>query len=152
MEDPRKNGVLDAWPCTNRECLIGDGKVRGSHGYTEKTRPQESLTKETRVKECWKEDFPLVKENWITEHVAKPDINKPMGPIRLSSVVLSNRTKRQWAEIHAQQVPLEHEEELYCASDQALEQRGCGISFTGNIQEPFGCAMCPTMTLLKQGD
>ena len=58
----------------------------------------------------------------------------------------------QEAETNAEEVPLEHEEELYCASDQALEQRGCGISFTGNIQEPFGCAMCPTMTLLKQED
>ncbi|KAJ7410616.1 hypothetical protein BTVI_53109 [Pitangus sulphuratus] len=46
---------------------------------TDKTSPQESLTQDTRVKECWKEDFPLVKEDWVRE-LGKLDIHKFMGP------------------------------------------------------------------------
>lgn len=46
------------------------------------------------------------------------------------------------AEIDAQNVSAQHEEELLCcAGDQALEQidqRGSGISLTGSIQEPSG--------------
>lgn len=33
--------------------------------FTDKTRPQGSLTEETRVKECWKEDVSLVKEGLV---------------------------------------------------------------------------------------
>lgn len=32
--------------------------------FTDNTSPQQSLTQETRVKECWKEDC-LVKEDWL---------------------------------------------------------------------------------------
>ncbi|XP_068040634.1 TATA box-binding protein-like 1 isoform X2 [Anomalospiza imberbis] len=46
------------------------------------------------------------------------------------------------AETDAQEVPDEHEEELlYCAADRALEQivqGGCGVSLTGDTQEPSG--------------
>ncbi|TRZ08619.1 hypothetical protein HGM15179_018490 [Zosterops borbonicus] len=47
--------------------------------FTDKTSHQESLAQETRVKEYWKEDFPLVKEDWVREYLGKFDIHKSMG-------------------------------------------------------------------------
>ncbi|TRZ07418.1 hypothetical protein HGM15179_019687 [Zosterops borbonicus] len=46
--------------------------------FTNKTSPQGSLTQETRVKEWW--DIPLVKEDWVREHLSKLDIQKSVGP------------------------------------------------------------------------
>ncbi|GAB0208568.1 mitochondrial enolase superfamily member 1 [Grus japonensis] len=47
---------------------------------TAKADPQESHTLEVRDKVLQKEDFPLVKEDWVREHLGKLDIHKSMGP------------------------------------------------------------------------
>jgi len=61
---------------------------------------------------------------------------------KLFSVVPSNRTKGQWAQTEAQEVPPEHEEELLPSEgDGALEQvaqRCGGVSFSGDIKDPPG--------------
>ena len=61
---------------------------------------------------------------------------------RLFLVVPSRQDKGQWAQTEAQEVPSEHEEELLPSEgDGALEQAaqgGCGVSFSGDIQDPPG--------------
>jgi len=50
--------------------------------------------------------------------------------------------KGQWAQTEAQEVSVEHEKELHHSEgDRALEQAaqgGCGVSFSGDIQDPPG--------------
>ena len=61
---------------------------------------------------------------------------------KLFSVVPSDGTRGNGTQTEAQEVPSEHEEELLPSEgDGALEQAaqgGCGVSFSGDIQDPPG--------------
>lgn len=48
--------------------------------FITKSRLQESWTQETREEVWRKEDFPLVDEDWVRDHLGKPDIHNFMGP------------------------------------------------------------------------
>lgn len=45
-----------------------------------KANPQEYLALETREKFWRKEDFPLVREYWVRDHLGKPEAHKSAGP------------------------------------------------------------------------
>lgn len=44
---------------------------------TDETSSLGSLSQETRLKECQKEDFPLVEEDWVREHLNKLECTSP---------------------------------------------------------------------------
>lgn len=46
----------------------------------EKSSPYESATQETRAQRYWKQEFLLVEENWVREHLRKFDMCKSMAP------------------------------------------------------------------------
>ena len=48
--------------------------------FTAKASPQECQTLETREEAWRKEDFPLVEEDWVRDHLGKLDTHKSMGP------------------------------------------------------------------------
>uniref|UniRef100_A0A8B9PGQ4 Reverse transcriptase domain-containing protein n=1 Tax=Apteryx owenii TaxID=8824 RepID=A0A8B9PGQ4_APTOW len=48
--------------------------------FTGQASPQEPQTLEAREKVWRKEDFPLVEEEWVRDHLSKPDTHKSMGP------------------------------------------------------------------------
>lgn len=61
--------------------------------------------------------------------------------------VAKQQDKRQWEETDAHKILPEYEEELFCADDTAwnklsLSGRGCGVSFTGDIQEYLDTILC----------
>lgn len=53
---------------------------KGIKEIIDKTSTQESLTHATKEKEWWKEDFLLVKQDWIRGHLNRLDRFKSMGP------------------------------------------------------------------------
>ncbi|GAB0205958.1 mitochondrial enolase superfamily member 1 [Grus japonensis] len=102
VEEPMKRGVLLDLVLTNKEGLVEDVKAGGSlccndhemvefrilHGRSRAVGPQETQTMEVREKVCQKEDFPLVKEDRVREHLGNLNIHKSMGPDGMHPQVL----------------------------------------------------------------
>ena len=56
--------------------------------FPAKISPRESQTQETREEIQRKEDFPLVKEDQVRDHLNKPNIHRSMGPDGMHPQVL----------------------------------------------------------------
>ncbi|PKU39894.1 rna-directed dna polymerase from mobile element jockey-like [Limosa lapponica baueri] len=56
--------------------------------FTTKTSPEESQALEVSERVWRKEDFPLVKDDYVRDHLGKLDIHKSMGPDGMHPQVL----------------------------------------------------------------
>ena len=88
--------------------------------------------------------FTYIRSKWKTRDNVGPLLNKVGDLVMEDAEKAERQDKGQWAQTEAWEVPSEHEEEfLPSEGDGALEQAaqgGCGVSSSGDIQDPPGCS------------